>query len=108
TVAETTDASGTATLGLAPGASYTLVVDAGVQPLALGRGATTGGGAPVTIALVSAIHVKGNVVLPTGPPKAGVRVEALCADCGDAPFDAAVTDDNGGFSLRVPDPGVGP
>jgi len=41
TVAALTDASGAATLGLAPGASYTLVVDAGAQPFALGRGATT-------------------------------------------------------------------
>ena len=112
-VAAVTDSTGTATLGLAPGASYAVLVDAGAaQPLALGRAVTTGGGAAVTVTLASAIKVSGTVVLPNGNPRSGVRVEALCPDCtgpdADVPLDAAITDFGGGFSVRVPDPGTGP
>jgi hypothetical protein len=112
TVAATTDAGGTATLGLAPGCSYALLVDAGARPLALGRGATTGGASPTTVSLAAAIHVTGTVVNAAGTNQAGVRVEALCADCSgpdaDVPLDAAITGSDGEFTLRLPDPGVGP
>lgn len=112
TVAAVTDASGTATLGLAPGCSYGLLVEPGpAQPIALGRGTTIGGAGPTTVTLALAIKVTGRVVSPVGPGQRGVRVEVFCGDCtgpdADMPLDAAVTDGDGGFTLRVPDPGVG-
>src|SRR5262249_9715455 len=109
TVAATTDATGTATLGLAPGCPYAILVDAGAgQPFTRGRGTTTGGAAPVMVTLGFAIRLTGNVTLPTGTSIAGVRVEAFCSDCtgpdAEVPLDAAVTKFNGEFTLRVPDP----
>jgi hypothetical protein len=105
-VSASADADGVVTLPLAPGAAYTLVVDA-PPTYARARASAIGGIAPAPIALARALRLHGTVVFPAGGGQAGVGVEALCASCADpTPIAVAVTGPAGDYILYVPDPGM--
>lgn len=109
----TADATGHATLALAPGATYQLDVVDPRHAHAGARVVIAAGSTPAPIALPDAIAITGElreVAQSVGLPGAGVT--ALCYACSGPershPLGEAVTDAAGGFAVVIADPGTGP
>jgi hypothetical protein len=110
TLSATTPASGEVALQVVADMPYDLVVDPPAElPRARGRARVVAGAAAaaVEIALPAAVTVAGTVRSPIAAPLAGVRVEVVCAGCPTPEVVIAedLTGADGGFVLRVPDPG---
>ena len=111
--AATADASGLATLLLAPGATYQLAASDPRQVHAEVRGLVAAGTTPEPFVLADAIAIRGELRATgttTGLPSAGVT--ALCYQCTGIertqPLGFAVTDGGGRFAVRLADPGIAP
>src|SRR5262249_22460210 len=101
-----TNAAGQATLPLVAGMAYSIRVTPPRESRFAGAHVDYTAGDPSTpVALAGAIKVDGTLEYASGAAAAGVKVEAICADCGD-PLPAAetTTGAGGAFRLFLPDP----